>query len=247
MFADRFGIALTEVAVKSYLASHKLKTGTRRKYTPEHVDWLRENIQGTRFKELTRLFNERFGFDVGVAAIVTLCDRFGLHNGIDGRFNPAMVSAGIPHRFQKGHVPANKGQKGIRVSPATEFKKGQMPHNWTPVGTEIVRGDGYTWVKVAEPKKWREKHRLIWEAANGPIPAGHAVIFADGNKANMTPENLLLVSRAQLARLNQNGLIGASAELTRAGLLVADIMTKTAERRRGAKRGGAKRMREGGV
>lgn len=78
---------------------------------------------------------------------------------------------------------------------------------------------------------------MLWEAANGPVPPGHALIFADGNKQNITLENLILVTRAQLARLNQNNLIGGSADLTRAGLLVADIIAKIAERRRGAKGG----------
>lgn len=207
-----------------------------RKYEQEHVDWLRENIRGTRFNDLTRMFNERFGFSIGVAAMISLCDRFGLHNGIDSRFNPSMVNAGIPYRFPKGHIPANKGQIGVRLSPATEFKKGHIPQTWKPVGTETVRSDGYTWVKLAEPNKWREKHRLIWEATNGQIPAGHAVIFADGNRQNVVLENLMLVKRSQLVRLNQNNLIGGSAELTRAGLLVADIVTKIAERSHGSVR-----------
>lgn len=246
MFTDRFGIELTESAVKSYMTNHKLKTGTYRKYGQEHINWLRENIQGTHFKELTRMFNERFGFSIGTAAMISLCDRFGLHNGIDSRFNPARDNAGVPYRFPKGHVPANKGKKGVSYPgmEATQFKKGNLPQTWKPVGTETVRGDGYTWVKVAEPNKWREKHRLIWEKTNGPVPAGHAIIFADGNKQNVTMENLMLITRAQLARLNQNNLIGSSADLTRTGVLVADIISKVAERRQGAKRGRRKLKQE---
>jgi hypothetical protein len=122
------------------------------------------------------------------------------------------------------------------VSPATEFKKGHIPHTWKPVGSESIRSDGYTWVKIAEPHKWREKHVLIWEAANGKVPKGHAILFADGNSQNITLENMLLVSRAQLVRLNQKHLVGDSADLTRAGILVADIMNTMAERRRSEKR-----------
>lgn len=237
MFEDRFGIKLSETALKSYMTNHKLKTGTYRKYGQEHIDWLRENIRGTRFKDLTRKFNARFDFNIGTAAIISLCDRFGLHNGIDSRFNMAMVNAGVPYRFPKGHVPANKGKKGISFpgSEATQFKKGHTPQTWKPIGTETIRSDGYTWVKIAEPNKWREKHALIWENANGPVPKGYVLLFADGNQRNITLENLILVSRAQLVRLNQKGLIGSNADLTRAGLLVADIMAKMAERKRGAK------------
>ena len=115
-----------------------------------------------------------------------------------------------------------------------------MPQTWKPVGTETVRSDGYTWVKIAEPNKWREKHVLLWKAANGPVPAGCVLLFADGNQRNITLENLILISRAQLVRLNQKNLIGGSADLTRAGLLVADIMNKMAERRRGGVHKGKK-------
>jgi hypothetical protein len=238
MFLAKFGINLTAAAVKSYMKNHKLKTETYRKYTQEHIDWLRENIQGTRFRDLTRMFNEHFAFNIGIAAMVSLCDRFGLHNGIDARFNPAMVNAGVPHRFPKGHVPANKGRKGVNYPgmQATQFKKGNMPQTWKPVGTENLRSDGYVWVKIAEPHKWREKHVLAWEAAHGPRPAGHKIIFGDGNRQNFELDNLLLVTNAQLVRMNQNGLIGGSADLTRAGILVADIMSKVAERKRGRKK-----------
>lgn len=38
------------------------------------------------------------------------------------------------------------------------------------------------------------KHRFLWETANGPIPKGHKVIFADGDKTNITLDNLIMVS-----------------------------------------------------
>jgi hypothetical protein len=30
------------------------------------------------------------------------------------------------------------------------------------------------------PRDWQSAHRLVWIAANGPIPAGHVVRFKDG-------------------------------------------------------------------
>lgn len=63
-------------------------------------------------------------------------------------------------------------------------------------------------------------------------PKGHVVIFADGNQQNVTIENLLLVSRRELAVMNKRGLIANSAELTKAGVMVADIYLKIGERKR---------------
>jgi hypothetical protein len=232
LFVDRFGIQISLVAIKSYLSNHHIQTGTYRKYTQEHIDFIAENIHGTRFPALTEMFNKRFGMSISTNAMVSLADKHGLHNGIDSRFNTGWQ----PTQFRKGHVPANKGKKGIHLSPATEFKKGNMPQTWKPVGTESLRADGYIWVKIAEPHTWREKHRLVWEAANGPVPKGHKVIFGDGNRLNTKLDNLILVTDAQLVRMNQNGLIGCSVHLTKAGILVADIMAKAAERKKVGKK-----------
>ena len=63
--------------------------------------------------------------------------------------------------------------------------------------------DGYVEIKVAEPRKWALKHRVIWEEANGPIPKGCNIQFRDGNKLNVKIENLYIISRSdQLMKQN---------------------------------------------
>lgn len=61
------------------------------------------------------------------------------------------------------------------------------------------------------------------------MPKGHAVIFGDGNRRNFELDNLILVSRAQLAILNKHNLIQMDAELTRTGVVIADIYKKIGE------------------
>ena len=202
------------------------------KYNAEHIEFIASNILGRSFKELTDMFNKQFGMDLKVSAIVSLSDRYGLHNGRDTRLNKGYE----PTQFKKGHVPANKGQKGIGGWEPTQFKKGNKPANWVPIGSERVNGDGYVDIKVADgklQKNWRGKHILIWEAANGPVPKGHVVIFGDGNKLNFEPGNLILVSRKQLLRLNKHHLIQNDTELTRTGIIIADIYNKIGERKKG--------------
>lgn len=200
-----------------------------RKYTQEHVDWISANIQGTKFKDLTAMFNERFGMSLSVPAMVSMTAARGLHNGIN--VVPEFIENGKLHRYRKGHAPANKGIKGTHSSPATEFKKGNIPVNFRPVGSERISVDGYTEVKVADPNKWRMKHAIIWEAANGPVPKKHVVIFGDGNKQNFALENLLLVSQAQLLALNRKHLIQNNVDLTKTGILIVDVDRKIHERR----------------
>lgn len=182
-------------------------------YTQEQVAFLEENIRGRFIKDLTRLFNARFGLKCSYVQIKVACSYRGLVCGMDARFPP-------------GHVPANKGKKGwCYGGKATQFKKGNRPPNYLPVGAEVPDPDDYIKVKIAEPNKWRHKHLLVWEAANGPLPPGHAVIFADRDNRNFSLDNLVKVTRAELLYLNRHGLIHENAELTKTAVNVASLAT----------------------
>ena len=174
------------------------------------------------------MLNSHFGTSFEESAIKSLVYRLGMGNGLTG---VNLSKAGVAHRFQKGHVPANKGKKGGGWEP-TQFKKGSIPANYRPVGSERVNVDGYIEIKVADPNKWRCKHVVIWEERNGLVPKGHALIFGDGNKLNLDPENLILVTRAQLAVLNKHKLIQNNAELTKTAIAIVDLKMKIGQRKK---------------
>ena len=121
-------------------------------------------------------------------------------------------SIGISFRFKKGHAPFNKGRKGWQAggrSAETRFQKGHRPQTWAPIGTEVVDPDGYRKRKVRDDaplgfsrRNWKFLHVLLWEEAYGPVPRGYAVIFINGTRADVRLDNLALVSRAELMRLN---------------------------------------------
>ncbi len=163
------------------------------KYLEIHEDFL-ETHEATPRKELTRLFNNRFGTNVPYKALSQKCRKIGLvcpNNGC----------------FSRGHTPANKGTKGIMKSNKTSFQKGNTPLNIKKVGIiSTIRdknGYMYMYIKIAEPNKWQKLHLYIWEQKHGKIPKGYCVIFKDKNTLNMSLDNLMLVSKAELARLNQ--------------------------------------------
>lgn len=164
------------------------------RYIPEQRDFIKNNAAGRGNAELTDLFNARFGTDLPVEKI----KRFKANH---------KVSSGLTGRFEKGHVPANKGKKGLSQGGVeTQFKKGHKPHNYVPVGSERVNGDDYVDIKIADPNKWRGKHLIVWEQHHVcSVPKGHVVIFGDGNRRNFNPDNLILVTRGQLAIMNKRG------------------------------------------
>ncbi len=86
----------------------------------------------------------------------------------------------------------------------TGFAQGNYPFNTRPVGSERITKDGYLEVKVAEPRKWEAKHRLVWQSVNGTIAKGDLVIFIGDNKLDCSIENLQMVTRGELAVLNRH-------------------------------------------
>lgn len=206
----------------------------RRKYTDEHVQFIANNITGRCHKEVAALFNNHFGTNIPASKIMSLAYRHGLKNGRDCRILAGELAAGKgkEFRFKKGHPTWNKGLKGVNLGgQETQFRKGNRPKNYMPVGSERINTDGYIDVKIADPGTWRQKHLLIWEQENGPVPKGHVVIFADGNPLNVVLENLLLITRGELVVMNKRGLISNDPDLTKAGVTVADIIMKVVDRK----------------
>lgn len=194
------------------------------RFTVEQVDFIKANVKGRYVNELTDILNSHFKVEIKASQVRTFIKNNKLKSGIDAT-------------FRSGSVPFNKGMKGLcQGGIQTQFKKGHTPHNHMPVGSERVNADDYVDIKIADPNKWRPKHILVWEQHNGQVPKGHAVIFGDGNRRNFDLNNLILVSRQQLAVMNKNGLIRNDADLTRTGVILADIYRKIGERRKRAKR-----------
>lgn len=118
----------------------------------------------------------------------------------------AMHPNSIAARFKKGHVSHNLGKKMpshvYEKAKHTMFKKGNRPANYRPVGSERLNVDGYVEVKIAEPNKWRGKHRVIWEREHGEVPEGYSVSFKNGNRQDFSLDNLILVTRSDLMHQN---------------------------------------------
>ena len=186
---------------------------TRRRYTGEEIDFLRKNAPGRHYHEIVEMFNKKFEYQIDAKKL-----KYTLRNH--------NISTGLSGQFEKGIIPHNKGKKFPGTGNRTTFRKGATPHNKMDVGEDTITTDGYVKTKIAEPDVWEYKHKLIWKEKNGPIPEGHSVIFADGNKLNIDIDNLLLVSKAELLMMNRRKLISEDSELTKTGLNVVKVMNK---------------------
>jgi uncharacterized protein YggU (UPF0235/DUF167 family) len=221
MFNHHFGLNLKISQIQDAKSRYGLKSNTIHKYTKEQVEFLAKNVKGRTLAELTKMFNKKFNVNLKDEQISNAKNRYGLYSDLPGG------------QLKKGHTPWNKGMKGLQMGgKETQFKKGNIPTNYRPVGSERITKNDIIEIKIADPNEWRSKHVHIWEKANGPVPKSHVVIFGDGNRRNFDLNNLILVSRVQLARLNQNHLIADNADLTRSGIIIADIISKINERKK---------------
>lgn len=183
-----------------------------RKYTDDMILFLKTISPGKSAKEITIIFNEKFNLNLPLNKILSLMGYYKITNG-----NNAC--------FKKGSIPYNKGQKGIQKGNVTSFKKGCIPSNFKAIGSERINTDGYIEIKISV-NKWKPKHRIVWEEANGPIPKSHCLIFADKNKLNISLDNLILVTRRELCKMNRDNLIANRKELTEVGHTLAKLKIK---------------------
>lgn len=191
------------------------------RYTDSERKFFARYIPGHTYKEIQKTFVKRFGWDITLGQV-------------KGYMANHKINSGTKGCFTKGHVPANKGQKGIcgEGCKKTWFAPGNIPKNHRPVGSERTSVDGYVEIKVEEPGKWKLKHRMIWERAYGAIPKGKCLIFLNGDKTDVRIENLMLIGRNVHARLNQSGLRFADKETTEAAVAVGELLTAIGEAKR---------------
>ena len=176
------------------------------------------------FRECTRLVNARYG---------TAFTSMQIHNYI-----------GDTQR--RLHRPLHSGRTG-------RFEKGLVPLNTLEPGTEVVRRFGHRggkrrdpeiMVVLDEPNPWtgakhylKRKALVVWEAEHGRVPKGIAIVHIDGDWRNCNLDNLMAMTRAELAVFNRHfhpGSLVGDKESRKAALLTARLKTRAHQREREA-------------
>lgn len=226
----------------------------RKFYTEEMLAFLRENVEGMPLGELTERFNERFGTDISKAAIAACVHRKGWGNGL---FHQSRTFPVEVRRFMAENCRGNRAREMVVLLRETfggDWTEEQVARYYTkhglksgvagrymPIGSLVFRPGEWYYEKVAEGPdtnaNWRSKHVLVWEAAHGPVPKGHMVIFLNGDRRDYGLENLALCPWDVGIEVNRRGLRFTDPEATRAGLLIAEICQKVRRLERGEKSG----------
>jgi len=144
-----------------------------------------------------------------------------------GRTEAAISNAAVKHglrkssaykaahstQFAPGLVPWNTGQRyqpGGRCAE-TQFRPGQKPPNWVPIGSLRVNRGGHLQRKIGDDpggpnKRWRTVAELVWVEHHGPLPPGHIVVFKPGQFTSeleqITLDRIECITRAESMRRN---------------------------------------------
>jgi hypothetical protein len=223
-------------------------------YTQEEIDFLKDNAAGRTYAELTDMFNRRFNHSVKSGSIEYIFYKHNLRKPIrpkNLKFTPEQI------QFLKDRAASGRSYKEIAELFNQKFicsetrktirnifytHKIKLCYKPVQIGDEYITSFGYTLVRIDNPSAknkhdlWKLKHILIWEAANGPVPKGHCIMFADRNRSNYNLDNLLLVSYQELAVMNNSHLIFLDAKRTKNGLLVAKLIILIKDKEREAKK-----------
>lgn len=193
----------------------------RKRWSQSDLVLLRENYADSRTDDLALALGRTVGQVYQRAAALGLKKSAAYLASVDagriqrGKQHPRMVAS----QFKRGQPAWNKGVKGVvGVQPAcraTQFKPGRPAHearNYVPIGSLRICKDGYLERKVTDDpgvypaRRWTAEHRLVWERANGPVPAGRVVVFKPGQKTTdadaITVDRLECITRRDLMLRN---------------------------------------------
>lgn len=182
----------------------------RRLWTEAEIAYVRDRYPHDPTADIARAIGRTVGKVYARAA------KLGLNKTAEFMASPAACrlrrgdNVGAAFRFKKGQVPPNKGVRRPGWAPGrmkeTQFKKGEAT-NWMPIGTTRLV-DGYVYRKVSDhrnvpwTRNWVPENRIVWEAANGPVPEGHALAYRNRDRTDNRLENLELITRGELVKRN---------------------------------------------
>lgn len=99
-------------------------------------------------------------------------------------------------------------ESGIQLgfaSSNSNIPRGEKHWRHREVG-EFQYKKGYLRIKVAEPNKWMQYQRYLWEQAHpGESAEGKVVIFLDGNNRNFSLDNLACITRSEQSLMAEFG------------------------------------------
>ena len=192
------------------------------RYTPEQDAWLREHSSLSR-AELCNQFNSTFGTSLTLMSISRYCIRHRILTGRTGRFEDGHVSwqTGVHGEDYWSHF-TDESRAGVisRIAPKSVYSDGEI--------VEFPSQKGKRRVCCADDKgrrTYRCMTGIIWEKANGPLPADFRLIHLDGDETNDELDNIRAIPKSWMSILANLGGLTFSRELNEAKLAYCELFS----------------------
>lgn len=195
------------------------------RWTIDEIAYIAEAYRYVDLEDVTTLFNKEHGTSLTVSQV-------------RGALRNRRIRSGRTGHLQKGGGDL-RSYDGPKRANSGSFKPGRhasQARNYLPIGSLRCSKDGYVERKVTDDpslvpaRRWVAEHRLIWEAANGPIPEGHVVVFLDGDPLNLQLNNLRCVHRGVLGMMNKSGMSQTTGEARKAAILACELELRSNRR-----------------
>ena len=186
-----------------------MKKSKYHRWSEAEIDYLREIAKGKHISKIVEMMSNKFNYEYEAEKVRYAMNYNKIYSCTRGKDEP--------------------WNKGIKMGNSHIV-------NIKDIGSEYTSKEGYIMVKVAQPNKWVAKHRYMYEQHYGKIKGSDVIIFLDGNKKNVSIDNLRCVTRQQSKYMSVRGLVYDDAELTKVGIEVANLIIKTNEAKRKMKK-----------
>ena len=100
-----------------------------------------------------------------------------------------------------------------------------------PVGSKYICKKGYVKFKGSDGQ-WRLAHHALWEKHYGPVPADSMIIFLDGDKSNITIDNLALVTKKEWGILLGRKLRSDNRDMNKLAIITAKLIVATGKKQK---------------
>lgn len=190
----KYNLQVSEQQQKRILAQEREQ---RSKWTLQMIQYLKQNYLELPQKTLARHIG------ISAPAVGNKMKQLNLHIPQEIKDQRKQQSY-----FKKGHISHNKGvpmdqwisPEGKKAIQATQFKKGNKPHNTKHNGAIAERpdktGKTYLYIRISK-SNWELLQRHVYRTQVGPLQDDEVVRFIDGNTYNCKPENLEKVSQKE--------------------------------------------------
>lgn len=181
-------------------------------YSEQQIDFLKTNSFGRTRKELTELFNKRFGTNKSIKNITAFCNNRKFYCGNNGQFKEYHKS------WQKG-LSGEEYRKHYTPESFERSKVGIRNRRKHRIGDTVIRhGQLYIITSVEDnidlDSRVMPKRRYVYAQHHGKIAKNHRVIVLDGDAKNVSADNLYCVPDKFIPIVNKNHWLTDSREHT---------------------------------